>query len=186
MRTGGKYEREIQTIVSLTFSDANEQYLKPVGISWVSSFLIGPVTPCQSKPWLTFIWKQTLYLIWLYGAVDKVNIQNPKIFPVCLFPFFSSFKMGCSNNFTSSLAWLRDKMQLVSDFSHSLQFRVTLNTRLLLVNIINTRLSLVDTLSPLSLSVTASMCSAQILHDLNNSPQLYLRTTHIFVCLHFF
>ena len=183
VRTGGKYEREIQTIVSLTFSDANEQYLKPVGISWVSSFLIGPVTPCQ-KPWLTFIWKQRSYLS-LYGAVDNVNIQKPKIFPGCLFPFFS-FKMGGSNNFTSGLACLRDKMQLVSDFSHSLQFRVTLNSRLLLVNIINTLLSLVDTLSPLSLSVTASMCSAQILHDLNNSPQLYLRTTHIFVCLHFF
>ena len=33
MRTGGKYEREIQTIVSVTFPDANEQYLKSVGIS---------------------------------------------------------------------------------------------------------------------------------------------------------
>ena len=164
VRTGGKYEREIQTIVSLTFSDANEQYLKPVGISWVSSFLIGSVTPRQ-KPWLTFIWKQKLCLIRLYGAVDNANIQKPKIFPVCLFPLFSSFKIGCSNNVTSSLACLRDKMQPVSDFSHSLQFRVTLNTRLLLVNIINTRISLVNTLSPLSLSVTASMYSAQILHD---------------------
>ena len=39
-----KYEREIQTIVSVTFCDANEQYLKPVGILRDSSFLIGLVT----------------------------------------------------------------------------------------------------------------------------------------------
>ena len=39
-----KYDREIQTIVSVTFCDANEQYLKPVGILRDLSFLIGLVT----------------------------------------------------------------------------------------------------------------------------------------------
>ena len=39
-----KYEREIQTIVPVTFFDANEQYLKPVGILRDLSFLIGLVT----------------------------------------------------------------------------------------------------------------------------------------------
>ena len=36
-----KYDREIQTIVSVTFCDANEQYLKPVGILRDLSCLIG-------------------------------------------------------------------------------------------------------------------------------------------------
>ena len=44
MRTGGKYEREIQTIVSVTFSDANEQILKPVCWDFLR-FLIGLDTP---------------------------------------------------------------------------------------------------------------------------------------------
>ena len=39
-----KYEREIQTIVPVTFCDANEQYLKPVGMLGDSSFLSGLVT----------------------------------------------------------------------------------------------------------------------------------------------
>ena len=116
----------------------------------------------------------------------KSIFKIPKYFQFVFFPFFLHSRWGAAIILLQ--AWRGSVIRCsLCRISHiHCNSMSLLNTRRLLVNIINTRLSLVDTLSPLSLSVTASMCSAQILHDLNNSPQLYLRTTHIFVCLHFF
>ena len=110
-----KYEREIQTIVAVTFCDANEQYLKPVGILRDLTFLICLVTtPGELK-------KRKLNSLYIW--IESLE-NNDKVTLWGLFFFFIYLDIYEANHCTGC-ACLCDKIQLVSDFSHLSQCSVT-------------------------------------------------------------